>query len=97
IFANAMNLLGLFMVMMIDTLGALLLGSGKSALLSKKLKNYQEEASTMDTVITTLGPAIGAFIGGIAISYVGFQYTFLIAGVIVFMMGLTSWFCKFRC
>jgi len=96
IFANAMNLLGLFMVMMIDTLGALLLGSGKSALLSKKLKNYQEEASTMDTVITTLGPAFGGFVGGIAISYIGFQNTFLFAGIIVFMFGIISWFIKVK-
>ncbi len=96
IFANAMNLLGLFMVMMIDTLGALLLGSGKSALLSKKLKNYQEEASIMDTVITTLGPAFGGFVGGIAISYIGFQNTFLFAGIIVFIFGIISWFIKVK-
>ena len=96
VFVNAMNLLGLFMVMMTDTLGALLLGSGKSALLSKKLKKYQEEASTMDTVITTLGPAFGGFVGGIAISYIGFQNTFLIAGTIVFILGVTSWFCNMR-
>ena len=96
IFANVMNLLGLFIVMMVDTLGALLLGSGKSALLSKKLRKYQEEASTIDTVITTLGPAVGGFIGGIAISYIGFQNTFLIAGMIVFLFGIISWFVRIK-
>jgi MFS family permease len=94
IFANVLSLLGLFIIMIIDSLGALALGSGKSALLSKKLKSYQEEASTIDTVLTTLGPALGAFIGGIAISYIGFQNTFLFAGVIVFIMGLASWFLR---
>jgi predicted MFS family arabinose efflux permease len=96
IFANVLNLFGLFIIMIIDSLGALALGSGKSALLSKKLKNYQEEASTIDTVLTTLGPALGAFIGGIAISYIGFQNTFLIGGVAVFLMGAISWFCKLK-
>ncbi|MEA2098484.1 MAG: MFS transporter [Patescibacteria group bacterium] len=96
VFANVMNLLGLFTIMIIDTLGALLLGSGKSALLSKKLKNYQEEASTIDTVLTTICPAVGAFVGGIAISYIGFQSTFLIMGIIVFMMGIISWFYKLK-
>ena len=90
IFASALNLLGFFAVMLIDSLGALMLGSGKSSLLCKKFKNYQEEASTIDTVLTTLGPALGALIGGIAISYVGFQNTFLFAGVIVFLFGVFS-------
>ncbi|MCK5475113.1 MAG: MFS transporter [Candidatus Pacebacteria bacterium] len=94
IFANIMNLFGLFMIMIIDSLGALALGSGKSALLSKKLKNYKEEASTIDTVLTTLGPAIGAFVGGIAISYIGFGNTFLFAGIIVFVMGIASYSFK---
>ncbi len=76
--------------MLIDSLGALMLGSGKSSLLCKKFKNYQEEASTIDTVLTTLGPAFGALIGGIAISYIGFQNTFLFAGVIVFLFGVFS-------
>jgi MFS family permease len=84
-FASVLNLAGFFAVMLIDSLGALMLGSGKSSLLCKKFKNYQEEASTIDTVLATLGPAIGALIGGVAISYVGFQNTFLFAGVIVFL------------
>jgi predicted MFS family arabinose efflux permease len=89
--ANALNLLGFFAIMLIDSLGALMLGSGKSSLLCKKLKNYQEEASTIDTVLTTLGPALGALIGGIAISYIGFQNTFLFAGAIVFLCGILNW------
>ncbi|MCK4591976.1 MFS transporter [Candidatus Parcubacteria bacterium] len=93
-FASVVNLIGMFFVMVISSLSALTMESGKSALLSKKLKNYQEEASTIDTVITTLGPAIGALFGGIMIFYIGFQNTFLIAGVIVFLLGLISWFYK---
>ena len=79
---------------MVDSFGSLLVGSGKSAILAGKLKNYKEEASTIDTIMTTLGPALGAFIGGIIISLIGFQFTFLIAGAVVFLMGIIFWFHK---
>ncbi len=92
IFAPLINLLGIFLVMIVDSFGSLSVGSGKSAILARKFKNYKEEASTIDTIMTTLGPALGAFIGGVAISLIGFQFTFLIAGVVVFLMGIIFWF-----
>ncbi len=95
-FANVMNLFGFFVVMTVDSLGALAVGSGKSALLSRKLKDYQEEASVIDTILATLGPALGALIGGITIFYIGFQNTFLIAGVVVLLLGIISWFIKIK-
>ncbi|MBW6441076.1 hypothetical protein K0B03_03530, partial [Patescibacteria group bacterium] len=95
-FASVMNLFGLFVLMMIDSLGAMAFASGKSSYLSKKFKDCQEEASTIDTILTTLGPAIGALIGGIAISYIGFQNTFLFGGITVFLLGVVSWFLKVK-
>ncbi|MEA1936698.1 MAG: MFS transporter [Patescibacteria group bacterium] len=92
--APLMNLIGIFFVMMVDSFGSLLVGSGKSSILTGKFKNYKEEASTIDTIMTTLGPALGAFIGGIAISLIGFQFTFLLAGTVVFLTGIIFWFCK---
>jgi len=94
ILAPVINLLGIFLIMIIDSLGSLLVGSGKSAILAGKLKNYKEEASTIDTIMTTLCPALGAFIGGIIISLIGFQFTFLIAGVVVFIAGIIFWFYR---
>ena len=96
VFANMMSLFGLFIVMTVDSLGALAVGSGKSALLSKRLKEYKEEASVIDTILVTLGPALGAFVGGAAISSIGFENTFLFAGAIVFVFGIISWFIKVR-
>lgn len=87
-FARTMNFLGIFFMMLADSGGALALGSGKSSLLAEKFKNHKEEASTIDTVITTLGPAVGGLVGGIAISCLGYQNTFLFAGLIVFFLGL---------
>jgi len=94
IFAPIINLLGIFFVIIIDSFGALSVGSGKSSILARKFKTHKEEASTIDTIMTTLGPALGAFIGGIAISLIGFQSTFLIAGAVVFLIGLNLWICK---
>lgn len=94
IFASVMSLFGLFILMMVDSLGAMAFASGKSSYLSKKFKDHQEEASVVDTILTTIGPALGALIGGIAISYIGFQNTFLFAGIAVFSLGVISWFVK---
>ena len=94
ILAPIASLLGIFLVMMVNSFGALSVGSGKSSILAGKLKNYKEEASTIDTIMTTLGPALGAFVGGIAISLIGFQSTFLIAGAIVFLVGMVFWFYR---
>ncbi len=87
-FARTINFLAIFFMMLADSGGALALGSGKSSLLAEKFKNHKEEASTIDTVITTLGPALGGLVGGIAISSFGYQQTFIFAGLIVFFAGL---------
>lgn len=87
-FARTMNFLGIFFMILADSGGALALGSGKSSLLAEKFKNHKEEASTIDTVITTLGPAIGGLVGGIAISCIGYQRTFLFGGLAVLFLGL---------
>ena len=94
ILAPITNLLGIFLIMVVDSFGSLSVESGKSAILTRKFKNCKEEASTIDTIMTTLGPALGAFVGGIVISLIGFQFTFLIAGVIVFLVGIIFWFHK---
>lgn len=94
IFAGVLNLLAIFLVMLIDSLGSLAVGSGKSSWLAMKLKNHREEAATFDTIITTLGPALGGLLGGIVIAWIGYQNTFLAGGMIVFLIGIISWFCR---
>ena len=91
IFAGALNLLAIFSVMLIDSLGSLAVGSGKSSWLTMKLKKRREEAATLDTVLTTLGPALGGLLGGIVITWIGYQNTFLAGGIIVFVVGVILW------
>jgi len=93
--ASFLSMGALFILNILDSMGALALGSGKSAFFAKKLENYKEEASTIDSVMTTLGPALGGFIGGISVAVVGYQKTFMLAGVIVFIMGVYSLSFKF--
>jgi len=95
-FYSVLGVGALFVLNILDAMGALALGSGKSAFFAKKLKDFQQEASTIDSIMTTLGPALGGLLGGIAVSIWGYQKTFLLAGVVVFAMGIYSLSFKFN-
>ena len=91
-FASIMNLLVIFLIMLVDSLSSLAIGSGKSSWLAMKLKNRREEAATLDTVLTTLGPALGGLLGGIVIAWIGYQNTFLLGGIIVLFFGVVLFY-----
>jgi MFS family permease len=96
IFYSALSHGAIFILNILDSMGELAMGSGKSAFFAKKLENFKQEASTIDSVMTTLGPALGGIVGGISVSVLGYQKTFLIAGAIVTLMGLYSFFMNFE-
>ena len=96
LFAFVSNFASIFFLFIFNSMGALAAGSGKSSLLSKKLHKYREEASTIDTILTTLGPAFGGLLGGILISYYGYQFTFLIGGTVVSLLGLMSFMLRIK-
>lgn len=93
---SALTVGALFVLNILDSVGALVLGSGKSAFFAKKLDDFKEEASTIDSVMTTLGPALGGLLGGFAVSAWGYQRTFLVSGIIIFIIGSYSLFLKFE-
>lgn len=95
-FSSVLSAGAFFILNILDSMGALALGSGKSAFFAKKLEKFKEEASTIDSVMTTFGPALGALIGGILVSLLGYAGTFLIAGLAVFLIGILSLFFKFE-
>jgi len=95
-FYSALSMGALFALNILDSMGALALGSGKSAFFAKKLDGFKEEASTIDSIITTLGPALGGLLGGIAVSAWGYQKTFLLAGAVVSVLGVYSFFLRFK-
>jgi len=95
VFYGALSTASIFVLNLLDSMGALALGSGKSAFFAKKLDRFKEEASTIDSIMTTLGPAIGGLIGGLAVAAWGYQETFFIAGTIVLALGAYSYFFRF--
>lgn len=90
LWSNFLNYIGMFALVLIDQIAGLMAGSGKSGMMAKKFEKFKEEASTIDTMIVALGPAVGGIAGGIIISYVGYQNTFMYMGLIVFFLGLIS-------
>lgn len=95
-FYAALSTGALFALNILDSMGALALGSGKSAFFAKKLNRLREEASTIDSIMTTLGPALGGLLGGLAVAAWGYQVTFLIAGTVIFVCGSYSLLFRFE-
>lgn len=88
LWSGLINYFGMFMLLLMDLAAGLMVGSGKSGMMAKKFAKFKEEASTIDTIIVTLGPALGGILGGVVISYIGYQKTFLFMGIIVVLLGL---------
>jgi len=88
LWANFLSLMQVFIFLLADLIAGLMVGSGKSGMMAKKFTKFKEEASTIDTIIVTLAPALGGILGGVAISYAGYQQTFLFMGIIVALLGL---------
>jgi predicted MFS family arabinose efflux permease len=95
-FYGALSYAAIFLLNILDAMGELAIGSGKSAYFAKKLEGFKEEASTIDSVMTTLGPALGGFLGGLGLAALGYQKTFLLAGSVVFLLGLSSLFFRYE-
>lgn len=92
LWSGLINLIGMFTLLLADSIAGLMVGSGKSGMMAKKFAEFKEEASTIDTIIVTLGPALGGIIGGVAISKIGFGATFLWGGAIVLIFSFAFWF-----
>jgi MFS family permease len=95
LFTSTLSHGAIFVLNILDSMGELAMGSGKSAFFAKKLTGHKEEASTIDSIMTTLGPALGGIIGGISVTMMGYQRTFLVAGAVVTILGLYSFFLRF--
>jgi len=94
--AAFLNFVNVILLMIGKSAGALMTGSGRSGLLSQKLKVYPEEAGAIDTIIAPLGVALGALIAGLLIGFLGYQLLFIFGGIFVVIVGfLVKKFAKF--
>jgi MFS family permease len=60
--------------------GGFMCGTGRSALLAKEMKGRPSEGGALDTIFSPLSIAIGSFAGGYVISWLGYQWLFLLSG-----------------
>jgi MFS family permease len=77
------NFSTIFMAKFGQSIGGIMAGSGRSGFLSKKLKEYPEQASAIDTIFSPLGIAIGSLISGLIIGFLGFNNLFILGGIFV--------------
>jgi MFS family permease len=89
-FANFLNFYLVFAIMLGKNIGGLIANSGRSGLLTSKLKKYPEESAAVDTIFSPLSTALGALIGGLVIGPLGYPLIFGISGVLIFTCGLFS-------
>jgi len=79
-----------FLIMLGKNIGGLITGSGRSGLLTTKLKKYPEESAAVDTIFSPLSTALGALIGGLIIGPIGYPLIFMISGILIFTSGFLS-------
>ncbi|MDI6591880.1 MAG: MFS transporter [Patescibacteria group bacterium] len=73
----------ILLIMLGKSAGTLMAGSGRSGLISQKLKDYPEEGGAIDTIFAPLGVALGALISGLLIGFLGYQLLFILGGILV--------------
>ncbi len=86
IFGSCANFFVIFLIKLGQSVSNLMCGSGRSGLLSRKLKRYSEEAGALDTVFSPLGVALGSLVSGLVINFLGFGNLFIFAGVFVILI-----------
>jgi MFS family permease len=94
-FASILNFYSLFLIMIGKYIGGLMTSSGRSGLLTTKLKEYPEESAAIDTIFSPLATAFGALIGGLLISILGYPLIFILGGIFIFLAGTLGKLAKF--
>ncbi|MBZ9571821.1 MFS transporter [Patescibacteria group bacterium] len=83
-----LNFFTVLLIMIGKSAGALMTGSGRSGLISQKLKEYPEETGAIDTIFSPLGIAFGALISGLVIGFLGYSFLFIFGGIFVLIAGI---------
>jgi len=86
--AGVLNFYLIFFIMLGKYIGSLIAGSGRSGLLSTKLKEYPKESAAVDTIFSPLATAIGSIIGGLIIGSLGYPLIFVMGGVLISGAGI---------
>ncbi|OHA63318.1 MAG: hypothetical protein A2748_02705 [Candidatus Wildermuthbacteria bacterium RIFCSPHIGHO2_01_FULL_45_20] len=82
-FAPLLNFVSVLIITLLHGAGGMMVGSGKSGLLSKRFFAYPEEAGALDTIFAPLASAFGSLAAGLMIGVWGFGSVFMGAGMLV--------------
>jgi MFS family permease len=98
LFGSLVSVLNFFSVLLIDFargIGSFVCNTGRSGLLTQRLKGKPEETGAIDTVFAPLGIALGALISGTIIGFLGYGPLFILGGVfVVFIVLLLRYLSK---
>lgn len=86
--AGFLNFYLIFFIMLGKYIGGLMAGSGRSGLLSVKLKECPKESAAVDTIFAPLATALGSIIGGLIIGSLGYPLIFVLGGVLISGAGI---------
>ncbi len=84
------NFSSIFFVKIGQAVGGLMSGSGRSGLLSQRLKEHPKEAGALDTIFSPLGAALGSLLSGLIIGILGFSNLFILGGIFVFVVAMVG-------
>jgi len=93
LFGAMVPMINFFNILLINfgrVAGDLICNSGRSGLISQKLKENPEEAGAMDTIFSPLGIALGTLISGSIIGFLGFQLLFIFGGIFIIVVGILT-------
>jgi predicted MFS family arabinose efflux permease len=85
---SILNFYFIFVIMLGKSVGNLMANSGRSGLLTTKLREYPEESAAIDTIFSPLATAVGAIIGGLIIGPLGYPLIFVLGGILIFGGGI---------
>lgn len=74
----------------------LMVYSGRSGFLTKKIKDYPEEAGSVDTIFSPLGTALGSMFFGLIIGFFSFRFLFILSGILLLCAALFHYFLNRR-
>ena len=83
-----LNFFSILLINLSKSAGGLIANSGRSGLLSRKLKEDPEEAGAIDNIFSPFGTALGALISGILIGFLGYNLLFIFGGIFVVLVSL---------
>jgi MFS family permease len=77
---------GVLILMEIGELGSFLSNSSRSGYMSKAFSSFPHGSAVLDTIFSPLGTALGAMLGGLLVSHIGYSGIFVFGGILILLL-----------